>query len=215
MYINSLIPDKVLEQPNAQAFLNVIELLQEYKQENISTSSRVNNAVLNMDRKWLLKKLSDYGVTDIPYGYPIVILQQYLLNIDRVLRLRGSKLGISLYCSVLSLGEVTIDDSSFVSIPSALFLDDPNSGKLTDDSLGSDYFLVQSTTDFNKAVTLGVTINSKYFASPSSSSSLMIREYLESSLPKFIGFSPNRTINFTYNTRSDYYFHSLLNPYFI
>ena len=38
---------------------------------------------------------------------------------------------------------------------------------------------------------------------------------IKKALPSWLGFSPNKTINITTNTASSYYFHPLLNPYFV
>ena len=99
MLFSTSIPDKLREHPNVSAFMDVLDALQNFKTEVIADSLRVDNAAILMDRKWLIKKLEEYGVTDLPLNYPIQILRQYLLNVDNVCRTRGSKIGIELYYS--------------------------------------------------------------------------------------------------------------------
>ena len=197
------------------AFMDVLDALQNFKIELIAESLRVNNAAILMDRKWLLKKLSEFGITDFPIGYPLQIIRQYLLNADTVLRTRGSKIGVELYCSLLSFGEVTVDDSEFYVDSNLLFLDSRTQGYLTD-SNSKDYFYICESDDIiNRQSTLNITIKSKYFDGSYPTEAALIKSYIESTIGKQLGFSPNKKVNFTYQSRQDFYFHKLLNSYFV
>lgn len=215
MLFSTSIPDKLQEHPNVSAFVSVLDALQNFKTEIIAGSLRVDNAAVLMDKKWLLKKLDELGVSDLPLGYPIQIMQQYLLNADTVCRTRGSKIGIELYCSLLSLGEVTVDDSNFYAETSLLILDSTTQGFITEDNSMNRFYLCGDSEDINQEVTLNITIKSKYFNGQYPNESNIIKSYIENTIGNQLGFSPDREVNFTYQSRSEFYFHELLNSYFI
>lgn len=213
MLFSESIPDKLLEYPNVLAFMNVLDALQKYKTEIITESLRANNFAVLMDRKWLLKRLEEFGVTDIPWDYPLPIIRQYLLNVDTLCRTRGSKIGVELYCSLLSLGEVTIDDSNFYVEPTMLMLDSTSQGFITEDSEENFYYLCGDNSFPQE--TLNITIKSRYFNGSYPIEAATIKEYIEKTIHRHLGFSPNRVVTFNYQTRVDFYFHNLLNPYFV
>lgn len=215
MLFSTNIPDRLQEHPNVVSFMNVLDALQNFKTEVIAESLRVDNSAVLMDKKWLLKKLEEFGVTDLPIGYPIQIMRQYLLNVDTVCRTRGSKIGIELYCSLLSFGEVTVDDSNFYAEDDLLLLDSTSSGYITEDNSYDKFYLCEDNSVLNKKVTLGITIKSKYFNGQYPTEASIIKAYLESTIGKQLGFSPNKQVNFSYGSRSDFYFHKLLNSYFV
>lgn len=214
MLFSTSIPDKLQEHPNVSAFMSVLDALQDFKTEIIAGSFRVDNFAILMDKKWLLKKLGDYGVTNIPLDYPIQIIRQYLLNADTVCRTRGSKIGLELYCSLLSFGEVTIDDSRFYFTPDVLLLDSLVQGFITEDSKGPIFYL-SSDNNVNKDMPIKITIKSKYFNGKYPNEALLIKSYIKSSISDQMGFSPNKRITFTFQSRNEFYFHKLLNPYFV
>lgn len=214
MLFSTSIPDKLQEHPNVSAFMNVLDELQNFKTEIIANSLRVNNFAVLMDRKWLIKKLEEYGVTDLPLNYPIQILRQYLLNVDAVCRTRGSKIGIELYCSVLSLGEVIIDDSKFYADSNILLLDSMTNGYITEDSNADKFYLTGDSSSFDPPTTLKITIKSKYFNGNYPTEALLIQNFLKSSIKYNLGFS-KVNVMFTFASRNDFYFHKLLNKYFV
>lgn len=195
--------------------MSVLDALQEFKTEIIAGSLRVDNYAVLMDKKWLLKKLDEFGVTDLPLEYPIQIMRQYLLNVDTVCRTRGSKMGIEFYCSLLSFGEVTVDDSDFYAETKLLLLDSEIQGYITEDNSKNKYHLCDDSNNLSYEVALDISIKSKYFNGQYPKESEIIKSYLEKTIDRQLGFSPNKTVNFTYNSRSDFYFHELLNPYFV
>lgn len=214
MSFSSSIPDKVQENPNVSAFVSILDALQNFKTEIIADSLRVDNAAVLMDRKWLLKKLSEFGISDIPLGYPIQIIRQYLLNVDTVCRTRGSKIGTELYCSLLSFGEVSVDDSSFYVDPEILLLDSLSTGYITDDNSELFFYLTDDTDNIRSKSSLKITVKSKYFNGNYPAEESLIKGYLQSTIRRNIGFSGSDVI-FDWEGRSDFYFHELLNPYFI
>lgn len=215
MLFSTCIPDKLQEYPNVSAFTSVLDALQGFKTEIIAESLRVDNSAVLMDKKWLLKKLEEFGVTNIPLNYPIQIIRQYLLNVDTVCRTRGSKKGIEFYCSLLSFGEVTVDDNNFYKESILLLLDSTSQGFITEDNSKNKYYLCDNSDNINQMVTLTITIKSRYFNGEYPEDAKMIKEYLENTIGGQLGFSPDREVIFDYQSREEFYFHNLLNPYFI
>lgn len=215
MYIKDLFPDRLQEFSNPNNFAEVMDSLQQYKQEIVSESLRVYNPALLTDKKWLLKRLSDYGITDMPIELPLIIIQQYLLNSDVIFRTRGSKIGIELYCSVLSLGEVTVDDSDFYYFPKNLVLSSTVQGFITDNSEGDQFHLVGDTDILDNVSSLVITIKSKYFNGNYPDEAKYIQQYLKDSINANIGFATKKDVTFVFESNTEFYFHKLLNPYFV
>lgn len=215
MLFSTCLPDKLQEHPNTLAFMSVLDALQYFKTEIISESFYIDNAAVLMDRKWLLRKLEEFGVNNIPLDYPIQIIRQYLLNVNTICCTRGSKIGVELYCSLLSFGEVIIDDSNFCKPDLLLQLDSSVQGFITDSNSRSNFYLCEDTDIINQEVTLNITIKSKYFNGEYPKEEAIIRAYLESTINNQLGFSPNKKVIFKYQPKSEFYFHKLLNPYFI
>lgn len=213
MKFSDYIPEAVVEGVNG-GFYEVLNGLHKYKEEEVSKTLRVNNPALLNDNKWILKRLEDYGFTNIPYEMPTAILQQVLLNVSTLLRTRGSKIGVQLFCSVFSLGEVKIDDSEFYSEGEALVLDSLTQGFVTSDSESDVFFLIEDTDILASSEPLYIEISSKYF-SEDSSSAQVIKNFLNSTIAEWMGFNPGKQIAFSFNHRLDVYYHELLNKYFL
>lgn len=215
MLFSTSIPDKLQEYPNASAFMSVLDALQDFKTEIIAGSFRVDNSAVLMDKRWLLKKLEEFGVTNIPFNYPLQIIRQYLLNVDTICRTRGSKIGVELFCSLLSFGEVNVDDSDFYADNKCLLLDSWVQGFMTEDNSYKSFFICGDNSILNPSVTLKIKIKSKYFNGSYPEEEKTIKSYIEGNIGAHLGFSPNKKIIFTYQPREDFYFHKLLNTYFI
>ena len=216
MLLSNSIPDKVLENSNAQQFVNVLDALHIYKQEIIAEAARVNNPALYSDNKWLIKKFSDYGITDLPMEYPFQCLQQYLLNAGKIFSLKGSKLGLEMWLNVLTLGEVEIDDSDMYVGFSYIVLDDFDYGYIDDNNDDNNWlYLFSDTEELNPAGALEVTINSKFFNGDYPNEATIIKNYIEKAIRTNIGFSRNIDIEFTYGSADEFIYHEELNQYFI
>lgn len=213
MSFSKYIPDRVLEFSDPNRFTEVLDELYKFKQDKMFTALRHTNPILLTDKKWLIKKLSDYGVDFIPMEFPLEIIQQFLLNADVILGTRGSAKGFELFLSVMTLGEVKVDYSNFYTEPSILILNSRVQGNLTGDNVSGSYYPVDDDSQVNGNVSLEVTINSSYFSD--STIKELIMDTIEKVYPMFLGFSPNCQVTFTTSAASKPYFHSLLNRFFI
>lgn len=214
MSFSEYVPEQVLESGEARNFLNVMDLVQELKTEIISEGLRVNNNAVNLNKKWIVKRLIDCGLNSVPVEFPLPVLLQVLLNIDTLFRTRGSKIGVEFFCSVFSLGSVTVDDSKFYADPITLLLDSKAQGFIVDDSTDPKLCLVDDSSKINPAVSLGISIQSRYFNGNYPTEASLIKSFISTNIGQFLGFSPNKTISFTYATRDSFYYHPLLNTYF-
>lgn len=214
MLFSQSIPDMVLENSAASKFVSVLDSLQEVKQGIISDAVRSFNPILCMNEKWLRKYLTDYGFSDIPKGFPVRVLQQLLLNADTIMRLRGSKLGLEFFLSVCSLGVATIDTSGLYKPLELVFLDSTNYGYITSNNSDSRLFLCDNNV-LSESSQLLITLRSKYFDERHTTEADAIMRYLQAVIPTYIGFSNDLTISWSFQDRSKFYYHGLLNPQYI
>lgn len=215
MYIRKNIPERVLEIPTTSQFIDVIDGLMEYKQELLSEGLRAFNPAICLDKSWLSKCMTDYGIKDFPFNMPLEVAIQFIHNLDTILGTQGSKIGLELLCSVLSLGDVVIDDSEFFKDSPILVLDSLSTGVIVEDSLDPVFYLLSDSSEITPLRELAITITSRYFNGDYSVEEVAIKSYLEEIVPEFLGFSPNRSITFTYDSQETFKYHSLLNPYFV
>ena len=208
MLFSNNIPDKLQEYPTVSAFVSVLDSLQNYKSEIIGDSFRVHNPAVLMDRKWLLKKLYDLGVTDFPEDYPLEIIQQFILNAETVFRTRGSKIGLELYCSILTLGSVSIQDSEFYEESSTIQLDSFSQGYITGDNSNKSFYIVSDNSEINPETSLSVEVSTPF------SDNDVVKDYLKNTIRSQIGFG-NVTISLSFKPLNTKFYHKLLNPYFI
>ena len=213
MSFSKYIPDRVLEFSDPNKFTEVLDELYKFKQDKMFTALRHTNPILLTDKKWLIKKLSDYGVDFIPMEFPLEIIQQFLLNADVILGTRGSAKGFELFLSVMTLGEVKVNCTNFYAEPNILILDSRVQGNITGDSSLGIFYLVDDDSQINGKVTLTVTISSPYFSDKTTKT--LIMDTIRRVHPMFLGFSPNREVTFNTSTASKPYFHSLLNKFFV
>lgn len=214
MSFSNKVPEVVLENSNTAAFLSVLDKLQEFKGEIISSAVRGNNYAMTNDKKWLIKYLSDYGVTNLPLDLPLAVIQQLLLNVGTLFSTRGSKIGLEFFCSVLTLGEVLIDDSKVYIDPSIIVLNSLSQGYLQDNNSGNHLYLVDNNEQLNPKTSLSVEIKSKYFNGDYPEEQEVIKKYLAENIRYWIGFS-NVEISFNFLPNSSFYYHHLLNNYFV
>lgn len=208
MNFSDNIPERLIAEAPLK-FVKVLDGVQEEKQLVIAQAMRENNPVLLNDPKWLLLRLADYGLTGIPYEMPIGILQQVLLNAGTLLRLRGSKMGLELFCSIFSLGYVTYDDSDFYSIGTVLWPDSTVEGFITADNVNPFFFILSDNSEVSPTETLDIFIETPYYQNDS------IKDFISGTINDWLGFNPGKQVTFTFFDRDSPYFHPLLNQYFV
>lgn len=211
------IPDRALQSPNTQCFVDVLDRLQMFKQTQMATALRFYNPALCTSAKWLANAAADYGFTGISEDYPILPIQQMLLNADVIRRLCGSRLGLQVLISAATLGEVTIDDSHFIRENPLIFLNSPREGFVTAAN-NTPVFYLCDNNDYMQHTTLNITVESKYFndynENDPTPEQVAIRDFLESFIREFIGFSSTADIFWTFAGREEFYYHELLNNYY-
>lgn len=213
MLFSDNIPEKLKEHLTVSSFINVLDGLQNYKREIIGSSLRVSNPAVLMDRTWLLKRLTDFGIDKFPEDYPIEIIQLLILNVDTLFRLRGSVSGFKLYCSLMSLGEVSLDN--FIQTdPQYIELDTIDRGYAIENSETSFLYLADNSEDLMERVSFTLNISSRFFTDEYKESGDLIKKYLRSSVQSQLGFS-RYTIDFNFMESDHFYYHPLLNPYFV
>lgn len=107
------IPSTALNSVNTEGFVEVLDGMHEYKRELTDSFYRSYNPLTNFKQQLLIRKLEDLGFPKIPSDYPVLLLQQMLLNSGNIMRYRGSKKGIILFLQSCTLGEVTLDVSNY------------------------------------------------------------------------------------------------------
>lgn len=221
MLFSQAIPDKVLETPNTQGFMEVLDGLHVYKTEEMARSLRVFNPILCPSNKWLAAQLGDYGIKNIPDSYPIAPLQQVLINIDPLRRLLGSQLGVTALLSTLTLGEVAIDDSRFIRKISLVYPVEDNSTLVdgnqyvTDDSTDTFLPICDDNSPLLEGTFLGITIKSIYFDGNHPVEAKAIETFLKDSISSFVGFQDFTTITWNFEGRDSVFYHNLLNKYYV
>lgn len=214
MKISDYIPERITEGLN-KGFFDVLDGLHAFKELEVGKTLRVNNPALLNDNKWLLKRLADYGITNVPYEMPTAILQQVLLNAGTLLRTRGSKIGVELFCSLFSLGQVTLDDSEFYGQSGELIPNSLIQGYITEDLKNDVFYIVDKTEDLLVFEPLTIQISSRYFNGETIEYQQVIQKFLQDSISEWLGFNPGKQIVFNFSARNTFYYHKLLNPYFV
>jgi hypothetical protein len=149
MSFKSNIPEQVLAHPNTRKFVSVMDGVNEVKSDIIFTSLRAYNPALLLDKNWLLKRLGDYGVDFIPMEFPLPVIQQFLLNADIILGTRGSKKGVELFLSVMTLGTVSVNFNSFYADPQVLLLNSLIQGHIVGDTTDPKFYLIGNSDIIN------------------------------------------------------------------
>lgn len=225
------IPGSIIETAPVN-FVRVLDGLQAEKQSILGQAFRVNNPLLLNDQKWLLYRLADYGFDNVPYGLPIPVLQQVLLNAATIVKLRGSKIGLNLFLSVFTLGEVNFNSLPFYTnnpdfiIPSDIlqgYLCNSN-GNLGpgsyDLSFSNDYedeisdgtniFYLLDNNDYLQITgTLAISIRSRYY------NNTTLKSYLQKEVYSWMGFNDGTGVTLTFSNRTAPYYHPLLNQKFV
>ena len=214
MSFSNNVPDVILENPSTAAFMSVLDKLQEYKSEIVSSAIRGNNYAMLNSKKWIVKYLSNYGIEGLPLDLPLAVMQQLLLNVGTLFSTRGSKIGLEFFCSLLSLGEVTVDDSKVYVEPSIIMLDSLLQGYIRDNSTDSPLYIMDDNSLLNPRTSLRVAVKSKFFNDSYPTEERAIKEYILKNIRNWLGFS-DITVHAGFLPRKDFYFHRLLNKYFV
>lgn len=212
MLFSDNIPEEVLRNPDSAKFLSVLDGLQEFRQIKIAEYLRANNSAVCTDKTVLLRYLLDYGVT-LPYGLPVIILQQFLLNVDTLMAYKGSRLGIILLCSVLSLGEVTLDETHF-GLKSQLLYPDDLDKYITGDNNNGYWYLCSDSDEISPQSTLDITIESLYADGDHAEELAVIEQTIRDLIEDFVGFYKTE-VTITWQSRASLYFNEHLNSYFV
>ena len=208
MNFSDNIPERLIAEAPTR-FVQVLDGVQNEKQLIIAEALRENNPLLLNDPKWLILRLADYGLTGIPQELPVVILQQVLLNASTLLRLRGSKMGLELFCSIFTLGEVAYDDSEFYTVGTVIWPDSLTEGFLTADNVNPYFHILDDSDQLTSQEPLEIEIETPYYDNNA------VREFVEGAINDWLGFNPGKEITFIWDDRETPYFHDLLNPYFV
>lgn len=212
MAFKDSIPERVLENTTVNNFVEVLNGLHDYKKGIITASLRAWNPAVFMSKQWLNMRLQEYGVS-LPYELPIQVMQQFLLNINEIFRLRGSKLGLEFWLSVITLGEVTVGDSQYWDELVYLSPNSKTRGYITCDNENPFYYLVSDSSQLHRALSLSITIKTPFNTDATIKAALV--SYITNTIRSQLGFPETATINVTWQTRGGQYFHRLLNPYFV
>lgn len=163
MQFSKFIPVSVKEQELSHKLISVFDGLQAYKEEIIYGSLRTTNFALIDNKKWLLKKLADYGFSGLPYEMPLLVLQQLLLNAIKLNKLRGSYDGVRLFVSIITMGEVTIDTDGWLKDSAQLIPDSTTQGYVTEDNVNPYFYVVDDTDILSQSNTLTIHVKTPYF----------------------------------------------------
>lgn len=195
-------------------FLTLMDSLNDEKRMVISDSLRGHSSIVGVRKKWLLKKLADYGLV-LPSDFPLPVIMQSILNVNTLFRLRGSYSGVELFCSLMSLGEVSVDSTNFYTDSACVLLDSILNGFLPTNNVDSIYKLPASTDTLEYPSNITINISSVYFTTENNTLyGASIKEFIESKIRDFLPFT-NGDVTINYSTRIEYFFHPLLNERFI
>ena len=215
MLFSKSVPEEVLESPNTKAFVSIFDQLQVRKRTIIAESLRASNPVLCNNVRWLFKYLEDFGITGLSEFLPIVCIQQFALNINRIYKLRGSLTGTHLLLDTLTLGESLVemeppDETKYVKPDSF------TEGFITSSSDTEDVFYLLDRNDPYAPDVFNVSLRSRIFNDVGEGT----QEYndiircIKNLMGDFIGFHKNCTINITTEGIENYIYPEYLSDYF-
>lgn len=205
----SKIPEQALTNQTTSGFAKVLSELNDYKKRIIDDALQGYNYGLLYDRKWVVKRLGEYGINGIPNDYPLEPLRQLLLNINVLLLSRGSKIGLEALTSVLTLGYVVYDDTLYFSKDLMIHLDSITNGFLSSDSEEEHLYLCDTNNLIRKKGELVISINSPYLFDSHNS----WKEFLERMIAEFLTFNESN-VSITFYVADKPFFHEKLNKFF-
>lgn len=223
------IPESILENPPTAKLVSVLDGLDRHKKGLIGEYLRYWNPITLNDKKWLVEKLHDFGFSETSEELPMIVLQQVLLNADVIAGTKGSLMGVQLYCSAFSLGDVVITPEKLdFETWNTLMPNDLIRGFVTGDNINTEYYLVSKTEDFLLLGDLHIDVKSRFFKEPIYDGKIdeygsMVKEDFSTIIYDFLNLNiRNQTIFGAYLDhkidtlpRDEFYFHELLNKNFI
>ena len=216
MLFKDSIPEEVLFNPNVSAFVSILDELQKSKQGVISSALRSTNPLLCNDKKWLIRYLEDFGLSGVPIEIPLVCLQQLALNMDEIFSRIGTEVGVVLFLETVTLGVAIINVSGAQQFQ-YLLPDSILDGFITNDNVTSNRRYLVDRNTLNGTCQITINLSSKIFVSDISTGSeamATFKEFIKSSIKKFVRLQPDCTITVNTSTRSSYVYPKLLNDYF-
>lgn len=178
-----------LKGTDADRFASVLDGVNQMKQVEIANALRIYNPILLTSTKWLAKRLTDYGFF-VSKEYPWQPLQALLMNVHSVTRLKGTRVGLKTLLMLLTLGDVNIDTTNFVSTPNAIYPDDlDGDGYITgDDTTNSQRYIVNDRDVYEPPRSLTVSIKSIY------ANNSVVKTYIGTLIKDWITVAPNLTL---------------------
>jgi hypothetical protein len=216
MSFRKFIPEQVFRNSNADNFVKVLDGIEEEKTAIIEKSFRSLKTPLDTNLEWLRKRCEEYGYPKVPFDFTKEQLDAMLLNVENVMALKGSKMGLYYWLWTLTFGKITIDDSQFYPKGRYIIPNDFGFGYVSHVYLPTTpipipapqitytLYLFSDVLDFGKQK-LTVTIETKYWNKQS------MRDYITDNFRKFVSFiDQNAEIVITflpgvYNTYSEPY----------
>lgn len=218
MRFSDSIPERILDNSNTQKFCNVLDGLQTFKMSKINEAMGFYNPLVSMRTDWVIRALEDYGFFGIPDNYPIEPLIHLYLNANNIVGLKGSKRGLKLWLNVMTLGDVTYDDTDVRTNPQFIIPDSDKQGYITAKSEDTFFYLV-TDSDLTPRGNMPVEIRSVYFnlsfPGYSTDKANAIRSYVSTEIMNWVGFSDFLDVNFTYISNDHKVYDELLNDKFI
>ncbi len=223
MNYSDRVPPELLANPNVENFLKVLDETEKYKEQIVEKSVRFYKAPLLTELALLRSKIKDYGYPAVPEEFPKEILDAILLNMENIMALKGSKVGLQYWLWTLTFGTITVDDTAFYPqgnyiIPSDVdgtgndvnntgygyvsFLEDNHSSDALPPGMTSPEWytepyqpltLFSDVSDFGTQ-TLIIDIATKYHWL------IPLRDFITNNIKKFISFADDNaviTVNFT------------------
>lgn len=163
MRFSDFIPTEVKEQELTYKLISVLDRLQAYKESLVYDALRTTNNALIDNKTWLIKKLGAFGFERIPYELPLLVLQQLLLNVNKLNSLRGSYVGVELFVSIITMGEVTIDTSGWVKKSQQLIPNSLEQGYIVDDNSKPTFYIVDNNDILKQENKLPISVKSPYY----------------------------------------------------
>lgn len=189
------VPDAVKESPDVNGLLTVLDALYTYKKYLINKGHRVYNPVLLTNKDYLRQMVNEQGYPEVPFDFPKIILDNMWLCAEDVMLLMGSKIGLKYLLRVLTCGNVTTGEGDFYPKDDYIVLSDLESGYLPSDQDIIDeeqLYLFDGLINFTGG-NLDIVIATPFHNNQS------IKDYINSNIRRFLGFSDNyNTITITF-----------------